>query len=270
MNTTTISHDQRFKQLLEAFFADFLRLFDPATAARLDLSKISFRSGEVFTDIPQGERRTADIVAEIATLAGDPELVAVHAEIQRQRKVNFPYRMFEYYTLLRQREQKPVIPIAVVFYPGRDGIAVEEYEETVFGQRILTFRYLQISLPLLPAEEYARAESVLGAGLACVMRLPREREARIALRAACLRRVLDAVGPGQIDAARAFMLGNLIETYLPLSAREREEKAYRALTPRHAGREPWDRRQQGEQLCIIPAREDPGLRITAAWRARRG
>ncbi len=86
--------------------------------------------------------------------------------------------MFEYYTLLRQREQKPVIPIALVFYPGREGIAVEEYEEIVFGQRILTFRYLRISLPLLPAEEYARAESVLGAGLACAMRLPRDRDAR--------------------------------------------------------------------------------------------
>jgi len=35
--------------------------------------------------------------------------------------------------------------------------------------------------------------------------------------------VLDAVVIAQVDAARAFMLGALIETYLPLSAREREE-----------------------------------------------
>jgi len=58
-------------------------------------------------------------------------------------------------------------------------------------------------------EEYERAESVLWAGLACVMRLPRDRDARIALRAACLQRVLDAVTIGQVDAARAFMLGSL-------------------------------------------------------------
>jgi len=163
-----------------------------------------------------------------ASLAGGARATAshhrgAHPRVQGQRKANFPYRMFEYYTLLRQREQKPVIPIALVFYPGREGIAVEEYEEIVFGQRILTFRYLRISLPLLPAEEYARAESVLGAGLACVMRLPRDRDAQIALRAACLQRVLDAVVIAQVDAARAFMLGALIETYLPLSAREREE-----------------------------------------------
>lgn len=112
MNVTTASHGQRFKQLLESFFADFLRLFAPATAARLDLTAISFRSGEIFTDIPQGERRTADVVAEVRTLEGDAELIIVHVEIQRQRKSGFPYRMFEYYTLLRQREKKPVIPIA--------------------------------------------------------------------------------------------------------------------------------------------------------------
>jgi len=55
------------------------------------------------------------------------------------------------------------------------------------------------------------------------MRLPRDRDAQITLRAACLQRVLDAVVIGQVDAARAFMLGALIEAYLPLSAREREE-----------------------------------------------
>jgi hypothetical protein len=52
-----IGHDQLFKPLLQAFFADFLRLFDPETAASLDLSTISFRDTEAVTDIPQGERR---------------------------------------------------------------------------------------------------------------------------------------------------------------------------------------------------------------------
>ena len=86
----------------------------------------------------------------------------------------------------------------------------------------MTFRYLQISLPLLPAEQYVQAEQVLGAGLASVMRLPPDRPAQIALHRACLRRVLDAEQSGQVDAARAFLLGNLVETYLPLTDEERE------------------------------------------------
>ena len=91
----------------------------------------------------------------------------------------------------------------------------------MLGQTILTFRYLQISLPLLEATEYVRAESVLGAGLASVMRVPTAREAQIALHLAALRRVRAAVEGGQVDEARAFLLVSLIATYLPLSDEER-------------------------------------------------
>lgn len=81
---------------------------------------------------------------------------------------------------------------------------------------------MQISLPLLNATDYVRAESVLGASLASVMRLPSRREAQIALHVAALRRVREAVEAGQVDDARAFLLVNFIATYLPLSDEERE------------------------------------------------
>jgi len=223
MNRNDIDHDQRFKQVLEAFFADFLRLFAPATAARLDLSTVTFRSPEIFTDIPQGERRTADIVAEARTLQGNPELVLLHAETQRQRRRDFAYRMWQYYILLRQRENLPVIPIALVFYPARDGITREEYRESVFGETIVTFRYLQISLPRLSAQDYVQHPVVLGAGLASVMDLPRARAAQIQLHLAALRRVLDAARAGEVNAAQAFLLASLVDTYLPLSIEERAE-----------------------------------------------
>src|SRR5438067_12572037 len=229
---TRIGHDQLFKQVLEAFFPDFLRLFDPATAARLDLTTATFRNPEVFIDLPQVERRTADVVAEVRSLEGEPELVIVHVEIQREREPHFGHRMFQYYVTLRQRENKPVIPIALVFYVGRDGIGREEYEEAVFGASILTFRYLQISLPLLRAEDYVQAEQVLGAGLASVMQLPRDRQAQIGLHLACLRRVFEAERGGAVDTAQAFLLGNVkevftsacggVKTYLPLTDVERD------------------------------------------------
>jgi hypothetical protein len=148
--------------------------------------------------------------------------VIVHVEIQREREPHFGHRMWQYYVALRQRENKPVIPIALVFYTGREGIAREEYEEAVFGQSILTFRYLQISLPLLRAEDYVQAEQVLGAGLASVMRLPRDRPAQIRLHLACLQRVHDAERGGTVNAAQAFLLVNLVATYLPLTEEERD------------------------------------------------
>lgn len=215
-------HDQLFKQLLQAFFPDFLRLFDPETAARLDLETVTFLNPEAFTDFPQGERRTADIVVQVRTRDGDMELILIHVEVQREREPNFPWRMWQYYSLLRQREGKRVIPIALVLYPEHEGIALAEYSEGVFDRTYLTFRYLQISLPRLSAADYVERGS-LAAGLASLMRpAKRTAAARIALYIACLRGVQRAVGAGELDEARESMLFNLIFTYLHLSARERE------------------------------------------------
>lgn len=215
-------HDQLFKQLLQAFFADFVRLFDPETAAALDLTTVAFRDTEAFTDIPQGERRVADLVAQVQTIEGMPELVLIHVEIQRERERRFPWRMWQYYALLRQRESLPVVPIAVVLYPGREGIVREEYTETVLGRTTLTFWYLQISLPQLEATHYVHMESVLAAALASVMHLPAARAEQIALHLASLRRVREAMEAGQVDEGRAYLLVNLIATYLPLSDAERD------------------------------------------------
>jgi hypothetical protein len=79
--------------------------------------------------------------------------------------------MWQYYVVLRQREDLLVIPVALVLYLADEGIELEEYTEGVLGRTYLTFRYLQISLPLLPAQEYVAAPSPLEAGLASVMQL---------------------------------------------------------------------------------------------------
>lgn len=187
------------------------------------MATISFRDAEAFTDIPQGERRSADLVAQVHTTDGLPELLLVHVEIQREHEPQFPQRMWQYYVVLRQRENLPVIPIALVLYPGREGIALEEYTESVLGQTYLTFRYVQISLPLLRAEEYVAVESPLGAGLAGVMKPPSGgRHAHISLHLVCLRRIRQAQESGEIDEARAFLLVNMVATYLPLRDEERE------------------------------------------------
>ena len=61
-------HDQLFKDLLHAFFPDFLRLFVPELAVDIDDEPITFLDGEAFTDVPVGLRRVADVVAAIGTL----------------------------------------------------------------------------------------------------------------------------------------------------------------------------------------------------------
>ncbi len=187
--TERTGHDQLLKQVLQAFFADFVRLFDPESAAQLDLDTVAFREAEAFTDIPQGQRRTADLVAAVQTLAGDPELILMHVEVQRAREPEFPSRMWQYYHLLSLRENLPVLPIAVVLYPEAEGVAFAHDDRVVLGRTVNHFEYLRISLPALEAATYAEGESVLGAGLSATMRRSRQREERAALYLAARRRV---------------------------------------------------------------------------------
>ena len=89
-------HDQRFKNLLRAFFREFLLLFFPEWAARFDWSEVEWLDQEVFLDPPQGERRYLDLLAKLRTLepvtgqrAGeaDAELALIHVEIESPDKV---------------------------------------------------------------------------------------------------------------------------------------------------------------------------------------
>jgi len=222
---TRISHDQLMKQALQERFADFLRLFDPDTAAELDLEAgVTFRNTETFTDLPQGALLIPDIVAEVRTRDGVPKLVIVHVEVQREREEeDFPRRMWRYFISLTLREDKPIIPIALLFYLTEEGVAREVYEETLFGHTIVTFRYLQISLARLAprAEEYLETGNVLAAALAGIMGRARRGAARARLYYRCLQRLLDAERAGEVNQATMELLGDVVETYLTIGADDR-------------------------------------------------
>lgn len=222
---TRISHDQLMKQVLQERFADFLHLFDPQTAAGLDFEAgVTFRNTETFTDLPQGALLVPDIVAEVRTTDGQPELVIVHVEIQREREAeDFPRHMWRYYIALAQREDQPIVPIALLFYAAGEGIAREVYEEILFGQPIVTFRYLQISLARLAtqANDYVRTGNVLAAALAGIMGRSLRGAERAQLYYFCLQRLLDAERSGKINRAVLELLGDVIETYLPIGEVER-------------------------------------------------
>lgn len=58
-------HDQRFKNLIREFFAEFLELFFADWAARLDCAKVEWLDKEVFPDPPEGMRSILDLVGKL-------------------------------------------------------------------------------------------------------------------------------------------------------------------------------------------------------------
>jgi hypothetical protein len=212
-----MQQDQLFKDLLKEFFREFLELFYPDVAAGLDFTRVTFLDKEVFTDLPEGSLREADLVAQVYTADGQPEIILVHVEVQAQRRGEFPYRMWEYYALLRLRYKLPVFPVVVYLAPGAGGVVQETYTETLFGRDTLTFRYQAVSLPDLNAEDYEENDNPLGPAFSALMR---SRVARKVLRRA---RLLSRRAVTETEEARRTLLLNLITQYLPLSTEEEQE-----------------------------------------------
>ena len=209
--------DQLFKHLLQTFFREFMELFYPTVADRLNFDTVSFLDKELFTDLPDGARREADLVAQVQTKQGEPELILVHTEVQNTRRSDMPMRMWEYYALLRLRRKLPVFPIVVYLSPGAGGLVSETYEERLWDTPILTFVYQAVGLPDLDANQYLSRPGALSPALSSLMRLAGTRRVIRRLK------TIGQAGILQADEARQALLLAVIEKYLPLNADEQSE-----------------------------------------------
>ena len=220
-------HDQRFKQLLQEFFPEFLELFFPERAARLDFRHIEWLDKELFPDPSQGDVFVLDLVARLHRLppadapsAAPEELVTlVHIEVEsREAVATFRRRMCQYYESLRRKYGCPVLPVAVYLRVGLGGVGIDGYAEDYDDLEVLRFRYLYVGLPGLEAEQYVAGGNWLGVGLSALMRIPRARKAW--LRSEALRRVLLECAENEY---RRFLLGECVEAYLELDEEQRRE-----------------------------------------------
>ena len=223
----------RWEEILRTFLREFLELFFPDAAARLDFDSLRFPNKELFKGFPDGRPREPDLVAEVQGRDGKPEIVLVHVEVQAETEVAFGRRMFEYYALLWLEFDAPVFPVVLYLKGGgREGINIAEYRQELFGREWVRFRYASVGLARLRAREYVET-SPLGAALAALMRRGKASE-ELELRARMLNQVVSA----RLDEGRQYLLVNLIETYFELSAEERER--FRQLTSRKEYREMQD------------------------------
>jgi hypothetical protein len=225
-----VGDDQVFKGVLRRFLREFLELFFPEFAARLDFGSLELLDRELFKGFPDGVRREPDVLARIRTRGGDPELVVVHVEAQARVPSDFGQRMFEYFALLWLELGLPVFPIVLYLKEGgRIGVEVATYRQEIFEREVLRFRYSTVALAGLDAEEYVE-KGPLAVGLSALMRWGRRWDE--AQRHAGLIRRVRASG---LEEAAQFLLINLIKTYLPIP--EGALGRYRRLISRKEYRE---------------------------------
>jgi hypothetical protein len=235
-------HDQRFKTLLQEFFAEFMQLFFPDWVARFDLENIEWLNTELFADPPQGERRLLDLVAKLnvrqvlpAQRPGreDKWIALLHVEIESDDKVApFRPRLFDYFWILQERYNLPVLPIGLYLRVGLQGIGWDVYEQWFWERRLVRFEYPYIGLPALDAEQYVTGENLLGVALSALMRISPDRRAWI--KAEALRRLVAAPE----KAKRRFLLCECVQAYLPLEGPQLDEFNQLLLTERYAEIQP--------------------------------
>ncbi|HEX9723979.1 MAG TPA: Rpn family recombination-promoting nuclease/putative transposase [Vicinamibacteria bacterium] len=261
---STMGHDQLFKTLMEKFFRDFLELFFPAVAERLDFGTLAFLDKELFADFPQGPTREVDVVARLETREGEPEIVLVHVEVQSRPEKDFARRMFEYSVLLWLRHRVPIFPV-VLYLQGGEGLTDEEYQVSLFGRELFRFRYASVGLARLRTEEYVET-GPLGVALAVLMARRTDVDP-VVLEADMQRRVAKS----GLDDLRKFLLLNVIETYSKLSEDERvrlerliSRKEYQSV---QEVKETWsDRmlkkgREEGREAGVIEGKRETLLRL---------
>jgi hypothetical protein len=180
-------HDRLFKEFLQRFLPQFLRLFFPDEAAALDFNTLRFVDKELVVNLPSQELRITDLVAEVATWQGEPEVIILHIEVEGRgalwARQALPQRMSEYYALLRILRRQRVLPIALVLLPNAGGLSWQTYSEELLGHELLRFRYGQVGLRDLAAEGYLQQLEPVAASLATLMRAESERRAAIKLQA---------------------------------------------------------------------------------------
>lgn len=225
-----MDHDQFFKKLLTRFFDDFVRIVAPELAADLRLDQVTFLDSEGFTDFRDGSRRLLDLVAQVETLGGEPEIVLVHVEIEARARKTMEVRMWRYAMQLRLRHGRPVIPIVLYLRGGPPGVSARTVEER-FGELFLgSFGYLAFGLSGSDARRFLERPEPLAWGLAALML--RGNFAPVQKKLTSLHRI---AGEEALDDVGRLLLMECVETYVQLN--DAEEREYQALLSEEVNRE---------------------------------
>jgi hypothetical protein len=139
--------DSPWKEIIEAYFNDFLAFFFPDIHADIDWSKgyefLDIELQQIVRDAELG-KRFADKLVKVWRLTGEELWVLIHIEVQQSPETRFPERMFEYNYRLRDRYNHPVVSLAVLT-DERQSWRPQEFQSEIWGCETL-FRFPMVKL----------------------------------------------------------------------------------------------------------------------------
>jgi hypothetical protein len=111
------AYDSPWKDVLEAYFQDFMQFFFPDIHAEIDWSRgyefLDQELSQIVRDADLG-KRLADKLVKVWKLNGEETWVLLHIEIQNQEESKFNHRMFVYFYRIGDKYDKPIVSLAIL------------------------------------------------------------------------------------------------------------------------------------------------------------
>ncbi len=150
-------YDSPWKDILEIYFQSAMELCFPRIARQIDWAKgVQLLSKEFQKIVRRSElgRRNVDVLVQVWSREGLEQWVLLHVEVQAQRDLEFPRRMFDYYSRICQRYNRPVVSLAIL----ADGHP--QWQPAAFKQALWGCES-QLRFPVCKLLELARNETRL-------------------------------------------------------------------------------------------------------------
>src|SRR5438270_591568 len=109
--------DDPWKQIVPALFEQFLEFFAPDVAVEIDWSRPPEFLDKELRRVAKGLRKrrvTADFLVNVWRKDGGEQWILIHIELQAQKDVEFPERMFLYNFRAYDLYRRPVFSLAIL------------------------------------------------------------------------------------------------------------------------------------------------------------
>lgn len=198
------------RDLIQTFFADYLRLVEPDSAAQMWLDRITFPRSEKLIACDDDDFREIGVIGEVTSHRGELVTVLVQIEPEALPPPEIARRLGQYLMGLELRYGQPVLLSVLYLHGGRPGIHLESgVISEACGIDLVRIYYTSFALEETRAEYYLERPEPLAWLFATLMRPAKRTPVEHAR--ACLERI--AAAP--LDEERRRLLLQGAEAFLP-------------------------------------------------------
>ena len=135
----TTEYDSPWKEILKAYFKDFLAFFLPEAHDGIDWQRDpEFLDKELdrITNEAQAKNRRVDMLIKVWLLTGEELWVLIHVEVQGDRDPEFAERMYTCQHRAYDLHRRPVVGLAILADEDPSW-RVSEYRQKIFGSEVV-------------------------------------------------------------------------------------------------------------------------------------